>query len=158
MRLLKPSAHGVGNAVVKVSERISKVFFEHFGHFDDRLELTACCPAVSQSNSSKPAALLTLPQACRTSIATASNISVKRECFPDQGTVVVFTPHVLHLDRGVCARRAVSNCIVSNCLPRSRSHDCGELGCVAFFGTVKLRKRCTATISSDGAEPSRSNQ
>ncbi len=39
-------AHGVGNSVAKVSERIFEVFFKHFGYFDDRWELTSCCPSV----------------------------------------------------------------------------------------------------------------
>jgi len=43
---VKAFAHGVGNAVAKVSERVFKVFFKHFCYFDDRLELTTCCPAV----------------------------------------------------------------------------------------------------------------
>ncbi len=38
--------HGISNAVAKVGERVFEVFFKHFGDFDDRLELTSCCPAV----------------------------------------------------------------------------------------------------------------
>ena len=49
---------------------------------------------------SKPinwAAFLTLPQAWSTRIVKASNISVKRECLPAQGTEMVLMPHVEQL-------------------------------------------------------------
>ena len=54
------------------------------------------------------AALYTLPQAWRTRIANASNNSVKHECWPAQGTVMVLVPHAEQWARGVRAPRRVS--------------------------------------------------
>ena len=71
---------------------------------------------LSQSRPSSPAALFTSPHAWITSMAKASNMSVKREYFPAQGTAVVFAPQALHFARGTRVWRAVSNCIVSKCL------------------------------------------
>ncbi len=65
-----------------------------------------------QSSRSR-AALCTLLDACSTSIAKTSNISVNREDFEAQATLIVFTPYCAQRQQGTRVRRTVSNCIVS---------------------------------------------
>ena len=60
-------------------------------------------------------ASLMLRAAFRTSIANASNRSVKCELFDAHGSSMTFTLWSAHFTRGVFAWISVSNCIVSRC-------------------------------------------
>jgi hypothetical protein len=51
------------------------------------------------SDPSSPTAALMLPQAIKTSMTRASNMSANRECLLAQGTAVVLTPHCLQFGR-----------------------------------------------------------
>jgi uncharacterized protein YgbK (DUF1537 family) len=63
----------------------------------DVLDFVECSSIDSSRNGSfgpsKSAARETFAAAWRTRMPNASNISVKRECFPAQGTATVLTPH-----------------------------------------------------------------